>query len=460
MSIYHTNLNFFTQNFDISGNNKAIYGEVHTDFKLINEMLQLIPNEFFKNPDLTWLDPCTGRGYFSMVLYKKLFFHLSKVIINPEERHNHIITKMIYMVEINNEFIPTLKKMFGEKSNIFNKNFLDFKINKKFNFIIGNPPFNVGGLIKVPTKQGIKTKDGRTIWQSFIKKSMDLLTYKGFLLFITPSIWMKSDHPLYQHMLSYKIYKIKTLTNTETNKIFHKQAQTPTCFFLLQSIVHKNLDYSTKIYDKIYKKYFKFNVKHQQIISLPLCMPSIIQKLYNIRLQYDNIKVIKTSMRPGYKNLKISYIANEEHPYPNISTCKLNKLQPQLIINYSNIKCSHYKQPKLVLAHKMYGFPFYDKEGKFGISNRDNFVILHKNDKDFIKLKQFLSTKFIISLFEATRYRMKYLERYIFDILPDVTLIDEFPEDINEESVLNFFNINEVERNFINLCLKKNYLTF
>ena len=103
----------------------------------------------------------------------------------------------------------------------------------------------------------------------------------------------------------------------------------------------------------------------------------------------------------------------------------------------------------------MYGFPFYDKEGKYGISNRDNFVILHKSDKDFIKLKQFLSTKFIISLFEATRYRMKYLEKYIFDILPDITLIDNFPEDINEESVLNFFNINEVERNFINLCLKK-----
>ena len=47
---------------------------------------------------------------------------------------------------------------------------------------------------------------------------------------------------------------------------------------------------------------------------------------------------------------------------------------------------------------------------------------------------------------------MKYsqIERYIFDILPDITLIDEFPEDINEQSVLNFFNINEVERNFIN----------
>ena len=70
--------------------------------------------------------------------------------------------------------------MFGEKSNIFNKNFLDFKINKKFNFIIGNPPFNIGGLIKVPTKLGVKTKDGRTIWQSFIKKVWIYLHIKDF----------------------------------------------------------------------------------------------------------------------------------------------------------------------------------------------------------------------------------------------------------------------------------------
>ena len=40
---------------------------------------------------------------------------------------------------------------------------------------------------------------------------------------------------------------------------------------------------------------------------------------------------------------------------------------------------------------------------------------------------------------------MKYPEKYIFDILPDITLIDNFPEDINEESVLTF-NINGREK--------------
>ena len=97
---------------------------------------------------------------------------------------------MIYINEINFEFIPLLKNLFGEKSNITNENFL--KINKKFNFIIGNPPFNCNGLIKTPTKKGLKKLDGKTIWQSFIKHSMSLIKSNGHLLFITPSIWIEN----------------------------------------------------------------------------------------------------------------------------------------------------------------------------------------------------------------------------------------------------------------------------
>ena len=42
MSIQHINLSDFSQVFDVSNNNKAIYGEVHTDFSVINNILDLI----------------------------------------------------------------------------------------------------------------------------------------------------------------------------------------------------------------------------------------------------------------------------------------------------------------------------------------------------------------------------------------------------------------------------------
>ena len=68
-------------------------------------------------------------------------------------------------------------------------------------------------------------------------------------------------------------------------------------------------------------------------------------------------------------------------------------------------------------------FPYYDVSGIYGISNRDNYVILNKIPEDFVKLQQFFSTKFALYIFEATRYRMKYLEKYIFLLLPDVSKI-------------------------------------
>ena len=88
------------------------------------------------------------RIFFNHFIYKKTFSKsLSNIIIDPI-RHTHIITKMIYINEINPEFIPLLKNLF--ENLIFLINFL--KINEKYNFIIGNPPFNCNGLIKTPTQ--------------------------------------------------------------------------------------------------------------------------------------------------------------------------------------------------------------------------------------------------------------------------------------------------------------------
>ena len=45
MSIQNIKLDKFKQVFDVSNNNKAIYGEVHTDFILVNKILDLNPSQ-------------------------------------------------------------------------------------------------------------------------------------------------------------------------------------------------------------------------------------------------------------------------------------------------------------------------------------------------------------------------------------------------------------------------------
>ena len=165
-------------------------------------------------------------------------------------------------------------------------------------------------------------------------------------------------------------------------------------------------------------------------------------------------------MRPGYKGLILGPSLNAKTGYPNIKSCKLNGLKPQLAINFSNIKCSYCGIPKIVLAHKMHGFPYPDLDGMFGISNRDNYVILKENKQDLLKIYKFLSNNFFVKLFEATRYRMKYLERHIFEFIPDISNIPDFPENISLQSIYNFFQISELERNFIEQNTKKHYEFF
>mgnify|MGYP001324142192 CR=1 FL=1 len=140
-------------------------------------------------------------------------------------------------------------------------------------------------------------------------------------------------------------------------------------------------------------------------------------------------------------------------------TNKVNDLKG-IVINYSNKPCCFYDKEKLVLAHKMYGFPYYDKTGEYGISNRDNYVIVGYSDNDFERLKQFLSLNLSLLVFETTRYRMKYLERYAFEFIPDITKIPDFPDIITDDTVSNYFQLTDEERLAIKNITKKEYSDF
>jgi uncharacterized protein (UPF0305 family) len=109
----------------------------------------------------------------------------------------------------------------------------------------------------------------------------------------------------------------------------------------------------------------------------------------------------------------------------------------------------------------MYGFPYLDKEGKYGVSNRDSYIIIKENINDLLRLQQFLSTKTALYIFEATRYRMKFLEKYAFDLIPDITQLHDFPEEINDDSIAEYFGFDECDKkNIEKLHYKKKYNFF
>jgi hypothetical protein len=50
---------------------------------------------------------------------------------------------------------------------------------------------------------------------------------------------------------------------------------------------------------------------------------------------------------------------------------------------------------------------------------------------------------------EGTRYRMKYLEKYVFEMIPNITRLDDFPRIINDDTLAEYFQLTSLERNAI-----------
>ena len=418
---------------------KSKYGDVSTPQYFVEQILDLLPEDVWYKTDFTWLDIGCGNGIFIECVYNKLMNCLSQLIENEEDRKKHIINNMLFMIEINSYYIDNLKKKFTNESNIINQDFITYNFKNKFDIIIGNPPYNNNGLIKVPTKVDDKKKDGKAIWKSFIRKSFNILNENGYIAMCIPTLWMKPDKDMIYHLFfQYNILKLITYDNSESNKIFSYNAQTPISSLCVQNIMHKDIRQNILIYDKYIKKSF-VNYNLTFLCPIPLVYIHIFNILQPFVNKYGSLSslIIKTSM-PSKKAV-LSSEKNDIMKYINIHSCLLkNKTEPELLIQYSNIPLQYANIKKIVLAHKMYGFPFYDKEGIYGISNRDNYVIINEHANKL--LFDFLSTSFCRTLFKATRYRMKYLEKYIFELLPNITKIPNFPREINNNSLHNFFH--------------------
>lgn len=164
-----------------------IYGSdtaIHTPFKLVEEMLDKLPIDW-SNPDLTFLDPCCGRGTFLICIYNRLFNSLKSIIINDQERKNHILNNMIYGVDINSINVKIVKKNLPSK-NIICADSLEYNFNMKFDVVIGNPPFqpNIEDSL-----ESSRSGSGNKIWHKFIEKAFEITHEKSIIAMIAPSHW-------------------------------------------------------------------------------------------------------------------------------------------------------------------------------------------------------------------------------------------------------------------------------
>lgn len=70
--------------------------EVFTPPEVVNQMLDMLPQELFSNPDTTFLDPATKSGVFLREIAKRLLKGLERQIPDVQERVDHIFKKQLF----------------------------------------------------------------------------------------------------------------------------------------------------------------------------------------------------------------------------------------------------------------------------------------------------------------------------------------------------------------------------
>ncbi len=212
---------------------KKKYGEVFTSPVLIDKIIELFPKTCWTNPNLKWLDPTAGVGFFMISVYLRLMNGLKGWQPNNKKRSDHIIKNMLYMVELNRTNCHIMESLFGKSSNIICRDFLDPSLysDTTFDCIIGNPPFQEDVSIK---GSGGKSK----LYERIFLKAYKILKPNGYISFITPdNIFSGNGVESYRIMIQNRVSFISF--NSEIQGFF-PGIQQYMCYFLLQKKMGEN----------------------------------------------------------------------------------------------------------------------------------------------------------------------------------------------------------------------------
>ena len=406
-------------------------GEVFTPMNLVFEILDNLDKHYtkehgksiFTELHFKWFDPAVGMGNFPVAVYLKLMDGLKPQILDDEARKKHIIENMLYMSELNKKNVFICHQIFNingqYKLNLYKGDTLCLNIKNIWNLdmncfdvILGNPPYNKGG-IRSHTGKYLGEKN-ETIWPTFIEKSFEWLKPAGFLVFINPLSWLKKSHSLHTIMLEKHIVWLKLWDNTQSDSMIN--GKIPISLYILQNST--NIEkYRTEI-TSVLKRRNLTTVSIEYLnpkYSVPLAFHSIFNKLINfietnnLYLEYKTQTIKLTSTKI---NLPIVAYTLEDMLAVDTYTIKDGiMVKPGLELHPDANK------RKLIIANKSSFAGAFIDEGKLGLTGTDKSYIIGDNLELILKLLTFKISS-IISHF--TKYRQDFLEKEVYSYLPDI----------------------------------------
>jgi len=434
-------------------------GEVFTPMKLVNEMLDTLPEKVWKNPNLKWLDPAAGIGNFPVAVYMKLMEGLKSIIKDEEKRREHILENMLYMVELDKTNVFMMKKIFcgklsksskkGYELNIFEGSFIDGKYEKKidifsinddkkkiinenninfvnkikkfnsnFDIIVGNPPY------QQHYDNTNERVGGSSLWSKFLNKSMNLLIKNGFILFITPCSWMSGGTNKQSGNILGGIMQVNTLyyLNIQECSKYFNVGSTFSYYLIKKSFEDKSFKCICKYNGKIYDSQIE-NKDFRKMQIIPLLfnddMVSIIKKVENYKCEKMNFK--------RYYDLdkRKSYLYDDNGKY-----CVKHKV---VEVYKTNFKQECMGKHKVIISMPGYIKAEYDKN--CGCSDATLFMYCENKDEALQ----------IINLLNNKLYKL------IINVYREITglnnhkNINKFPFIKNQEDIYRLFKLTKDE---------------
>lgn len=352
---------------------KDKFGEVFTPIDLINEMMENLSPIVWQNPSLIWLDPASGIGNFPMVVYNRLMDSLPDTYNKDDikystrcDKSNHILTKMIFMCEINAKNVKIAKDIFGQDANICCCDFLEEDKWKSqfgktsFDIIIGNPPFSTCRENKLGTTAG-----RGILWDKFIVKSLEIINEGGYLGFITPPSWRKPENKLLVEMVrNNQMMYLHMFDKNQGKALFNIGVKVD--LYIIKRNSHHT---TTEIIDTQ-------GITHHIDLSSMRFIPNFAFDIISKIITDNGIQVIYSteyhgSKRVDIENPKPNAIHRRQkqgvYKYPVIHSLTRKGLEEGLLFTNDNT-LAHFGVSKVVLNLNPNQYPVNDFQGKYGMS--------------------------------------------------------------------------------------------
>jgi hypothetical protein len=423
-------LNFINRELTPKEKEKKENGEVFTPITVVEDMLNNLDRAYmkehggksiFSEPQFKWLDPAVGIGNFPIVVYQQLMKGLAHVMPDEEKRRKHILEHMLYASELTPKNVFIYKKIFcGDtyKLNIYEGDTLQMNPRAvwgvdRFDVILGNPPYNKGGIRSHTGKQLLEGEKSETIWPNFIEKSFEWLKPDGFLVFINPLSWLKKSHSLHDEMLEKHIVWLKLWDDSQSKCTIN--ADIPISLYVVQNRVNET-NAKTQIISEIKRKKltttsFEYLNKNY---SIPLAFHSIFDKLIqfieknNCSLEYKTktVKSVGTKTKLPSKYTLKDMLA--------VDTYTLND---GILVKHATEAHPDASKRKLIIANKR-GFKgaFID-DGKLSLTGTEKIYVLGENLELILKILRFDISNILC---DYTKYRMSFLEKEVCNYIPDI----------------------------------------